>query len=33
MAGRNGEGGSGAFEIRPLRAFIPDTVQRETMIL
>lgn len=32
MAGRDGEGGSGAFEIRPLRAFIPDTVQRETMI-
>lgn len=23
MAGRNGEGGSGAFEIRPLRAYIP----------
>ncbi|MCW0232290.1 MAG: YciI family protein [Ferrovibrio sp.] len=32
MAGRDGDGGSGAFEIRPLRAFIPDTVQRETMI-
>ncbi|PJI38693.1 YciI family protein [Ferrovibrio sp.] len=32
MAGRNGDGGSGAFEIRPLRAFIPDTVKRETMI-
>lgn len=32
MAGRNGDGGSGAFEIRPLRAFIPDTAQRETMI-
>lgn len=23
MAGRNGEGGSGAFEIRPLRLFLP----------
>jgi hypothetical protein len=32
MAGRNGDGGSGAFEIRPLRAFIPDTVPREIMI-
>lgn len=32
MAGRDGDGGSGAFEIRPLRAFIPDTVKRETMI-
>jgi len=32
MAGRDGEGGGGAFEIRPLRAFIPDTVKRETMI-
>lgn len=32
MAGQNGDGGSGAFEIRPLRAFIPDTVKRETMI-
>lgn len=32
MAGRDGDGGSGAFEIRPLRAFIPDTVQRETLI-
>ncbi len=32
MAGRDGEGGSGAFEIRPLRTFIPDTVQRETMM-
>jgi hypothetical protein len=32
MAGRDGEGGSGAFEIRPLRAFIPDTAQRETLI-
>jgi hypothetical protein len=32
MAGRNGDGGSGAFEIRPLRAFIPDTEKRETMI-
>ena len=32
MAGKNGDGGSGAFEIRPLRAFIPDAVQRETMI-
>lgn len=32
MAGKNGDGGSGAFEIRPLRAFIPDTAQRETMI-
>lgn len=32
MAGRDGDGGSGAFEIRPLRAFIPDSVKRETMI-
>lgn len=32
MAGKNGDGGSGAFEIRPLRAFIPDTEKRETMI-
>lgn len=32
MAGRDGDGGSGAFEIRPLRAFIPDTVKRETMM-
>jgi hypothetical protein len=32
MAGRDGDGGSGAFEIRPLRAFIPDTEKRETMI-
>jgi len=32
MAGRDGEGGSGAFEIRPLRAFIPDTSEREIMI-
>jgi hypothetical protein len=32
MAGRDGDGGSGAFEIRPLRAFIPDAEKRETMI-
>lgn len=32
MAGKNGDGGSGAFEIRPLRAFIPDTEKRETLI-
>lgn len=32
MAGKNGDGGSGAFEIRPLRAFIPDTVKRETLM-
>lgn len=32
MAGRDGDGGSGAFEIRPLRAFIPDTEKRETLI-
>lgn len=32
MADKNGDGGSGAFEIRPLRAFIPDTVKRETLI-
>lgn len=32
MAGKNGDGGSGAFEIRPLRAFIPDAEKRETMI-
>jgi hypothetical protein len=32
MAGRDGDGGSGAFEIRPLRAFIPDAENRETMI-
>ncbi len=32
MAGRDGEGGGGAFEIRPLRTFIPDPVKRETMM-
>ena len=32
MAGKDGDGGSGAFEIRPLRAFIPDTVKRETLM-
>lgn len=32
MAGRDGDGGRGAFEIRPLRAFFPDSVQRETLI-
>lgn len=36
MAGRpddpGGDGGSGAFEIRPLRAFIPDTAQRDMFI-
>lgn len=32
MAGRDGDGGSGAFEIRPLRAFIPDSGKRDAFI-
>jgi len=32
MAGRDGDGGSGAFEIRPLRAFIPDSGARDIFI-
>jgi len=33
MAGSNGDGGSGAFEIRPLRVFLPDSsATREAML-
>lgn len=33
MAGKDGDGGSGAFEIRPLRVFIPDSsADREAVI-
>jgi len=32
MAGRDNDGGSGAFEIRPLRAFIPDSGKRDVFI-
>jgi hypothetical protein len=32
MAGRDGNGGSGAFEIRPLRAFLPGEGKLQAMM-
>jgi hypothetical protein len=33
MAGKDGDGGSGAFEIRPLRVFLPDSsTTREALL-
>jgi hypothetical protein len=32
MAGKNGDGGSGAFEIRPLRVYIPGDGKLDMMV-